>query len=152
MPWLVFAGSLPTRRLKQGTGWIFVPAEASVFRCRVVFAIRDEWWLPGLNQTAFNETFRIGGCGPDVPSGEVERHHRRRVEAAFPVDDPARWPVALVAMLLPGTDPIKKVAIVPLGQVLGVAEQLAFNDVQPEPAMTSKQPPRRRSEWSATGG
>lgn len=66
-------------------------------------------------------------------------------------------------MLLPGTDPIKKVAIVPLGQALGVAEQvpkedrhnlsctyrasrvavmmggrvaeqLAFNDVQPEPA------------------
>ena len=87
---------------------------------------------------------------------------------------------ALVGMLTPGTDPVRKISIIPRGPALGVtlsapesdrygyereyllgrikvalggrvAEKLVFSESRPEPSRTSSSSPRSRGRWSGAG-
>jgi cell division protease FtsH len=56
----------------------------------------------------------------------------------------------LVAKMIPGTDPIHKVTIIPRGRALGLTQQLPIDEqVQ---ATTSRGPRNWRGKWSANGG
>ena len=87
---------------------------------------------------------------------------------------------ALVGMLTPGADPVRKVSIIPRGQALGVtlstpetdrfnyarddlvaqikvalggraAEKVVFDDRRPAPSRTSRTSPGSPAAWSAAG-